>query len=198
MFSINYGGFMKIFITLAIMLFTTVATAGILIEPQFGYILSNKYSGTINLSGPSGSGTEDADFKSTGPEYGARLGYDILGFMAGFNYGHATEKSKNTDVTTDDLKSTNIGAFIDYKAPMLVRAWLAYNFSSKATIATGDFKGSSTEIGLGFTGIPFLSINAIYRMYDYTDLTATGVSYTASNYSPKEIELAISLPFNLF
>jgi len=189
---------MKIFITLAILLATTVASAGILIEPQLGYILSNKYSGTIGLTSPSFTGTTTANYKSTGPDYGARLGYEVLGFMSGLNYVHSSGKSKNSDGTTDDLKSTNIGVFVGYKAPILFRAWLAYNFSSKTTIKTNDIKGNSTEIGLGFTGLPFLSINAIYRMYKYTELTNAGVTYTASNYTPKEIELAISVPFNLF
>ncbi len=188
---------MKIFITLATLLFTTLASAGILIEPQFGYILSNKYSGTIGLSGPS-SITLPADYKSTGPEYGARLGYQVLGLMGGLNYGHSTGKSKNSDGTTDDLKATNIGAFVGYSAPILVRAWLAYNFSSKTTIDTSSIKGNSTELGLGFTGIPFLSVNFIYRMYKYTEITDLGSTWTATNFNPKEIELAISAPFNLF
>jgi hypothetical protein len=189
---------MKVFIALAILLTTTVASAGILIEPQVGYILSNKYSGTVGLTSGSLVGSTTGDYKSTGPEYGARVGYQVLGFMTGLNYGHSSGKSKNSDGTTDDLKSTNIGAFIGYKAPILFRAWLAYNFSTKTSLDTNDLKGNSTEIGLGYTGLPFLSINAIYRMYKYTEVTNAGVTYTATNYNPTEIELAISAPFSLF
>jgi hypothetical protein len=190
---------MKILITFTMLLFTTLASAGILIEPQLGYVLSSKYSGTFNLSGPA-TGTATLDYKSTGLEYGGRLGYQFLGVMGGLNYGKTSSKSKDT-TGSYDYKGTNVGVFIGYSAPILVRAWYAYNFSSKAEVSSAtpaSFKGSSSELGLGFTGIPFLSVNLIYRMYSFTTYATSTLSYTASGFNPKELELAFSAPFNLF
>lgn len=188
---------MKILVTLTTLLFTTIASAGILIEPQLGYVLSNKFQGTATLSGPA-NGTLTSDYKATGPEFGARLGYQVLGFMAGLNYGHISGKAKNASGTKDDIKGNNLGVFAGFNAPILVRGWIAYNFSSKADIGTVTTKGKSTEFGLGFTGLPFLSMNIIYRMYDFDKVTTGGTTYTASGFKPKEFELAISAPFNLF
>ncbi|MGZ3787533.1 MAG: hypothetical protein ACXVLQ_03375 [Bacteriovorax sp.] len=188
---------MKIFVSLTTLLFATIASAGVLVEPQLGYVLSNKFNGTVSLSGPL-TATSTSDYKATGVEYGARLGYQVMGFMGGLNYGHMSGTSKNANGTKDDIKGNNLGVFAGFNAPILVRGWIAYNFSSKADVGSDKFKGHSTEIGLGFTGLPFLSVNAIYRMYNYTELTTRGQTYTASGLEPKEIELAISAPFNLF
>ena len=187
---------MKILTALISLLFITTASAGILIEPQVGYILSSKFNGTVALSGPA-TGTLAADYSATAPEFGARLGYQSLGFMAGLNYGSSTASSKTIGSTTGDLKTTNLGAFVGYNAPMMLRAWFAYNFSAKTTLGTSEFKGNSKELGVGFTGVPFLSFNLIYRMYDYTEMKISGVTYTSKNFEPKEIEFAISAPFNL-
>ncbi len=188
---------MKIIILLVTLSLANFASAGLLIEPQVGYVLSSKYNGTISLSGPSNA-TLAADYKASGAEYGARLGYQFLGFMTGLNYGHSSGTSKNSDGTSDDFKTTNMGAFVGFNAPILLRGWFAYNFSAKSTYQTTDFKGSSTEAGLGFTGVPFLSINLIYRMYKYTEVSSLGVTYNATNFNPKEVELAVSIPLNLF
>lgn len=190
---------MKVLVTLTTLLFTTIASAGILIEPQVGYVISNKFSGTANITTSGGTaGTLALDYKATGVEYGGRVGYQVLGFMAGVNYGHMSGTSKNADGSKDDIKGTNLGAFIGFKAPILVRGWVAYNFSSKADLGDSELDGKSTEIGLGFTGLPFLSVNAIYRMYDYTEIKSSGSTFAASGLKPKEIALAVSLPLNLF
>lgn len=190
---------MKRLIVLFSLLISSFASAGILIEPQLGYILSNKVNGTANLVNGATTATLDADSKATGVEYGARLGYSMLGFMGGLNFGKVSGKiTDNTDGSKDDYKGTNLGAFVGYSAPILVRAWFAYNFSSKADIGADSVKGKSTEFGIGYTGLPFLSINFIYRMYDMDEITASGTTYSASGYKPKEMELAISAPFNLF
>lgn len=189
---------MKNILVLLAIVFSSVASAGILIEPQLGYVLSNKFAGTMTYSGPA-SGSMAIDEKTTGVGYGARLGYSMLGFMTGLNYGHLSGKSTdNTDGSKDDVKGTNLGVFVGYNAPVLFRAWLAYNFSAKSEISTSTFKGSSTEVGLGFKGMPFLSINFIYRMYDFTKMNSNSMDFTVSNFKPKEMELAVSAPFNLF
>ena len=59
-------------------------------------------------------------------------------------------------------------------------------------------KGTGTEMGLGFTGIPFLNVNLIYRM---NSLTKTNIDYSAvggiPSTKPKELVLAVSLPVDI-
>jgi hypothetical protein len=189
----KHGDFMKALIAITTILFTSIASAGLLIEPQVGYVLSNKFTGTNALTGTaSGNG----DYKTNGPEYGARLGFQFVGLMTGLNYSHVSGTAKNSSGTSGDYKANNVGLFVGFNAPILVRGWIAYNFSSKADIGSGTAKGKSTEFGVGFTGLPFLSVNAIYRMYDFDDVTAGGKTYTG--FKPNEVELAVSAPFNLF
>ena len=178
--------------------------AGLLIEPQLGYILS----GSSTFTPLASSYTE----KYTGTKYGVKLGYQTFGVMGGLNYQHATYNldstcpSCSTTSATTSMKQDEVGVFVGVNAPILLRAWVGYNFYDKETAtstssyySSGNYhKGSSTELGAGFTGIPFLSLNLIYRMLNYTSSSA---NYGAgSNYSatPKELEIAVSLPLNLF
>lgn len=170
------------------------AKASLLIEPHFGYNLH---------------GSADVDvvtIKYNGTQYGARLGVQSFGFMGGLDYTHSTFTSKASVPTFGDFeadqKRDQLGVFVGYKFPILVRAWVGYYFSDKTTQtndgtfgAKGDWmKGNGTEIGVGFTGLPFLSINLQYRMstYDKADDGAMDPKFKT-----KEIVLGISAPFTL-
>ena len=198
---------MKRLIVLFSLLISSFASAGILIEPQLGYIISSKFSGTTTVN----SGNFSANDSYSGMTYGGRLGYQMLGVMGGINYHHMSGTGTDKTVTPNveyDTSRDDLGVFIGYNAPILVRAWFAYNFSAKLNVDQtttqtnkGDYlKGTSTEFGIGYAGLPFLSINFIYRMYDFTKYHDSTVpaTYSASNNKPKDIELAISAPFNLF
>lgn len=173
------------------------AQASLLIEPHLGYILPTEetYGGEKN--------------EYNGPQFGARIGYQTLGFMAGLDY---TRSSYTLDVTDEGVKTSfdktrnNLGAFVGYNFPILLRAWIGYDFSVKESqdgnqsgATDGDYmKGNATVLGVGFTGLPFLSINLTYRMlkYDeYKDGAETGA--INPNFEPKEIALEVSLPLNL-
>jgi hypothetical protein len=110
----------------------------------------------------------------------------------------------------DDKKRDELGVFVGYKFPVLVRAWVGYNFLAKETqtalgptssTRVGDYnKGHSKEIGVGFTGLPFVSINLSYKMLSYNTNFDPGANKTSSinpKYEPKEIVLGVSIPLNL-
>jgi hypothetical protein len=64
----------------------------------------------------------------------------------------------------------------------------------------GDYsKGKATEIGIGFTPLPLVSLNLIYKMFDYDEGydAVNRTTSTLTNYDPKEIQLAVSVPFNI-
>lgn len=193
--------FIAISIVALMALTSTFAHASFLIEPHLGYNLSS-------------STTYKTDaLKYSGIQYGSRLGFQYFGVMGGVDYTRAVYTLKTTgqgSTTTDgDDKSRNeLGVFVGYKFPVMVRAWVSYNFSTKETQDktgpngdAGDYlKGHSTEIGIGFTGLPFVSLNISYRMLSY-DTKYESVAKTTKvynpTYEPKEIVLGISAPFTL-
>lgn len=189
--------FKSFLVALAIIVTATTANASILIEPHVGYVASG---GDSSFSG--------ADYSYTGPQYGARLGLKHLGLMGGFAYTHSTFSNKKTALgisLTAKQKQDEMGVFVGYNAPILIRAWLGYFFSTKNTYtdnghgANGLFyKGNTTEIGLGFTPLPLLSLNVSYRMLSFDKVGAGGIEATLSEkYEPKEIVVGVSLPFSI-
>lgn len=163
------------------------AKASLLIEPHLGF----------NIHGNADYGTETT--KYNGAQYGARLGFQQLGLMAGLDFTHSAFTYKTTSPgvaeVSQDQKRDQIGIFAGYNFPILLRAWVGYYFSDKTTASDNTFsKGSGTELGLGFTGLPFLSINLQYRMSTYDESQAGAIN---PEFDTKEIVLGISAPFTL-
>lgn len=173
--------------------FSGAARASLLIEPHVGYILG----GNADYNG--------ADVSYNGPDYGARLGGQWLGVMAGLDYTHSTFAADfKTTAGSGELerKRDMIGIFAGYNFPILLRAWATYYFSAKTSnTQTNSFgtngnytKGNATELGIGFTGLPFLSLNLSYRMSTHDENQAGSIN---PELETKEIVLGVSAPFTL-
>jgi hypothetical protein len=188
------------------MLFATSSFAGVLIEPQLGF----KFAGSADTRAHG----NNVAYKYSGVDIGGRLGYQMLGVMGGLNYNmssfskDAAGASISPTSATVDVDQTSIGVFVGYNLPILLRAWVAYNFSAeeKATKAVSNYSangdkwsGTSTEIGVGFTGLPFLSLNLAYRMINYDEFynASNSTTTTSNSYKPTEIALSVSLPFDI-
>lgn len=186
----------KVYLTSALLfsinfLTSQQAQAGFLIEPFVGYTLSGETEDS--------TGSNDV----TALNYGARLGLTTLGFMYGieYNMGNYTVEGDNGDADGD---FTNLGAFVGYEFPIMFRVWFSYYFNSTATPeAEGnsdfDFNGSGTSIGLGYTGLPFVSINLVYttNTFDEIEGTILGNSVNTSlteDLTMETITLGVSLP----
>lgn len=172
------------------------ANASLLIEPHLDYNLGSKTT------------YQGSEYKYSGPEYGAHLGVQFVGLMGGVAYTYSTYTFKQTTgavTASAKVKKEDTGVFIGYTAPLMLRAWLAYYFLTKQTqkdgAGVGDYyKGHTTEIGVGFTPLPLISINLSYKMLSYNKLhdAGTGVDSTiAPKFEPKEILLGVSLPITL-
>lgn len=176
---------------IALMLMATTAKAGFLVEPFLGFGFTSGDFGT-------------SDVTATGTTMGARVGYQMLGVMGGLEYAMSPESTWEFKGTTDTdkikLKRTQIGAFVGYNLPILLRAWASYQFSSKAegTLTGTDysFEGSATTLGVGFTGLPFVSLNLEYKMYSFDDNKA-GSSKLTDKLEVNEVLLSVSLPLDL-
>jgi hypothetical protein len=171
----------------------TNANASFLIEPHLGYNVSG---------GVAAWNTVKYDY--TSPQYGARLGVQFLGLMGGLDYTHSSFTLNATNVllqkSSADYTQNELGLFVGYNAPILVRAWVGYYFSNKMTSVANTnnyYKGKTTELGVGFTPLPLISVNLMYRMLSFDTYHSAADSTLSPTYSPSEIVLGVSVPFNL-
>ena len=177
--------------TLVITVFASLnANASLLIEPHIGYNVSG--SGT----------TSGVAYKYSNPELGLRFGGQYLGLMAGFDYTSSTYTWKQTPGGDDKFDRGEFGIFVGYNLPILLRVWGAYYFTNTATdqeasgrtTAGAKYKGNTKELGVGFTALPFLSINLMLRN---VVMTTKPVGITSADISNNEFVLGVSLPFTL-
>lgn len=161
----------KIGLLVAALGFVSTASADILLEPYLGYYMGKyKASSSTDMSGLG---------------YGARVGYQQLGFMVGLDYmtGKWTDKAK----PSNDVTPSSFGVFVGYNFPILLRVYGAYGFSNSLKFEQGGStaKNEGTpriKLGVGYTALPLVAINLEYITGTYdevngrsrtTDLTET-------------------------
>ena len=189
--------------------------ASIHVEPYFGKILNFSKSSQTESSVKY---ERDLD----GVLYGARLGYGLLGFSAGVDFAASqfdAEVKRPIDQVSSwklsgqsvlsSVESSYFGLFINYDLPFLLRVWATYFPSVRYKFGSGDplqsdkdlWKGTGFSIGLGYTGLPFLSLNYELRSFSFDE------EFESSSNSTKELSLeydsvehlvGISIPMNLF
>ena len=167
----------------ALMIAAPTAQAAVLLEPYVGY-----HTGSYKWQG---AGQEEVDMK--GMSYGARLGYSsAIGFMVGADFMKGAWQDSDTPKADIDL--TDLGIFVGYDFPVMVRVYGVYGLSSKATASyTGgetDIDGTSLKLGVGFTVLPLVSVNLEY----YTSTLETDTS-PAAEMDVAMYGLSVSLPF---
>ncbi len=193
---------------LSFLFYSQQALSGILIEPYLGFR-------AIGDGERITTGTT-IDYSYQGPVYGARVGYQTLGFMFGLDYSRSTFNLKSdttmagvTVKSENDYSGYQFGAFVGYNLPILLRAWAGYYFDSKYEDKdgsnTGDnYTGKGMALGVGFTGLPFVSLNLEIRRMTFDEFedaslltnrttTLNGDNRLRSN----EIILSVSVPFDI-
>jgi hypothetical protein len=174
-----------------ILIFGQAARADLLVEPVIGYNFNTKvdFEGGENYSG------------GMGPAFGGRLGYQNLGLQLGVDYLSSVIDMDDNDFD-DDVNLTEVGGFVGFKFPILLRAYAGYIFSATgdSKSANGDkmelSKGSGYKAGLGFTGLPFLNINVEYRSGTF-DEVKVGTVELDEGATYQSIMLGLSLPISL-
>lgn len=196
---------MKILKNFKSLVLLTVATftfanahASFLVDPYMGY--------NIYGAGTSINGVQTAKYSYTAPNLGLRAGYQMLGLMAGVEYSMASKfslESELTTTTTTDYAATYLGVFVGYELPILLRAWATYYLAVDFNADADDSKiaGSGLGAGVGFSGLPFVSLNLEVRQISLDKQTsAAGIetTYTGDAISRMvEILFTVSLPLNL-
>lgn len=132
------------------------ANAGFMVEPFIGYEMGEDNNSPKN--------------DITGTNLGIRLGGSTLGFMYGFEYQMGSLTSEPPTGTSTDLDTTDMGIYVGYEFPILIRAYLTYYFSHKADAGgANDLEGDGgMKLGVSYTGLPFIVLNfeTMTRSYD--------------------------------
>ncbi len=177
------------FSVLTALMLSPSAHASLLLEPYIGYV-----------SGKNEMGSSNSNF--TGSELGARVGFSNMGFALGVDY----DVAKYTDDSSPkaDLTSNDLGVFVAYKFPILLRAYLTYvpspELKSKTSVSDITFSsGNLTKLGVGFTGFPFININLEYIMATYGKGSVGGFTGDLpSKFKTTAYAISVSAPFNFF
>jgi hypothetical protein len=122
--------------------------------------------------------------------------------MAGLDF---TRSNFDMDVKTNavtskhDFERNEFGVFVGYNFPIFIRAWAAYYFgnTTKDTTASSEFTGNTKELGVGFTALPFLSVNLMYRMVNLDEYKSSTGAKSGVDISNQEFVVGISLPITL-
>lgn len=184
------------------LLMSVSASAGLLVEPYLGF----RFGSGENSSSPK------TEYSYNSPLLGGRLGYQFLGLMAGLDYSTSlgnfslTEKTSGVE-TKGKYTSNTFGLFVGYDFPILLRAWATYYLSNTLKGDSGSvdgdkLKGGGYGLGVGFTGLPFISLNLELRQltWDESFDNTTGVNTKltgSSEVDVTEVLLSVSLPLDL-
>lgn|GEM_PF-343640 len=189
-------------VLLALSLGIPVARAGLYVEPYLGY--------SVNSAEQTSSST---DFSYDSPYFGGRLGGSFMMLNLGLDYMMRPEHDVKYDApaslagTKEKHDGKYLGAFIGVDFPVLVRAYASYYFDATLEDKDGsdvadELNGKGYMLGLGFTGLPFVSLNLEYRALtfdEYKDASAGTTTALTGNqeYSAKEIGFSVSIPLDL-
>ena len=171
---------------------SSTAQADLLLEPYLGYTI-----------GSGDRGNFDYDYKT--PQIGGRVGYQMLGLMLGVDYSMGlgsfdvdAEHKVTGAETSSKNKKNQLGVFVGYNLPVLLRVWGTYYVNTSLETEgtpSSDYSGSGYALGAGFTGLPFVSLNLEYRNFSYDEVE---IGSTKSTLDPElefsEIFLSVSLP----
>ena len=162
--------------------FVVNAKADILVEPYVG----------INVGGKIENSDIGFDENLSGTALGARLGWQQLGLFLALDY-RTTSLEFSKGSSDYDLDESQYSAVVGYDFPILFRVWGQYVLGGEGKIGgDGDAKlknPSGTILGVGFTGLPFVSLNLEMANYKYDKMDSTSSDTDISTYL-----LSVSLP----
>lgn len=190
---------MKLLTTLLLTTFLTVSTANALVylEPYVG------------LQFGSGDNTVNDFDLSSSAAMGLRVGGSFTMFAAGLEYSiwNTDYEVLSVPPTKSNMDIKNLGLFFRINPPVIPLHFFArYIFDSKAELpdATGatsdkEYSGSGYGLGVGFTGLPFICINAEMNMLSWDEVEkVNGTTGTLANKKDSTTyALSVSVPFDL-
>lgn len=147
--------------------FSSFAQAGIMIEPYLGYEMGT---------------TKNSNGKLDGAQYGLRLAYKApIFFWGGLDATMGNLTSKPDGGSNSDLKRTTIYGVLGVDFPILLRAWVGYGASNQLKGDSAKMTGSAYKVGVGFTGLPFVSVNFEYMNEKHDDMDGSKIDPAFQN-----------------
>jgi hypothetical protein len=162
--------------------FSTAAHAALMIEPYLGYEMGK---GTYN----------SVDFKTDFVNLGLRLGYKtpvMLWVALDGNLSMSGDYKPDSGSNETAKRTTGYGV-VGIDLPIFLRAWAGYGFSDDMKIdwsPSGTFSGHNFKLGVGFTMLPFISINAEYIKDTFDNYNSHSVDHSSAM-------LSVSLPLDI-
>ena len=179
----------KMIFGLLVLGFAFSSQAAFLIEPYVGFNLETDVESTSSL------GDSDGDF--SGNAFGARIGYQVLGFMGGLDAKFGNHEVDLGSGADGEFETREYGLFVGYDFPILIRAWAELIIAGSGELDDngGKFeKVSGTKLGVGYTGLPFVSINLEIGKLKFDDIDTSGSDL---EYEVDTTMLSVSLPLTL-
>ena len=179
----------KVLLSCLLVLFAgSIAKADLLLEPYLGYEMGK------------GDAKSGNDLETQFTNMGARIGYStplMLWFALDVNLG-MSGKLKPDSGSSSAAKRTTYGVVAGLDFPILLRGWVGYGFTNEIndTDNSAKYKGTNTKVGVGFTGLPFVSLNVEYIKDDFKDYEISG-NTTNANLDHSSYMLSVSLPLEL-
>lgn len=161
---------------------TSVAQAGILLEPYVSLIVSGKSK-------------ETSDLKYSGNSIGARVGWSMLGFSVGLDALLAGTITTKSDAGSDKYTPGGYGVFAAYQFPILVRGYISYFPSATAKFDSTELTGTSNKLGIQFTGLPFIALGIEAETVSVTKAKSGGVTVDWKD-TVTFTNFVVSAPFN--
>lgn len=135
-------------VLVAVLGFGSISKADILIEPYVGYEMGK---------------TTDPDGKLTGSQLGLRLAYKTpLMLWVGADYTMGSGETDPDVGAKEDAKRSTLSGVVGIDFPILLRAWVGVGLTNDIKVGDYKFEGKNVKVGLGFTGLPFVSLNLEY------------------------------------
>lgn len=173
---------LRVLLATMVMCLSIQSFAGLLVDPYIGFGQSKVTSDTAT-DGDSDSFTS----------FGSRLGYSFILLSAGVDYQIIKSESDG-----DDVDVTNMSIFVGVDLPILLRAWAEYQISSDF-----DVDGSNVDyefkdgysVGVGFTGLPLVSLNVEVGVTNYEFDTNTALG--TLDFATATTMFSVSFPLDL-
>lgn len=146
-------------------LFSLPAHAWLLVEGNVGYGMSNKWEK---------EGFSDIEYN--GMVVNGRLGLKLFEFLIlGGEYSWTDANFEYMDDASGigykiPSPRTDYGVFAGFDLPIMLRFWGTYYIKSQLKMDNLNgtrLDGTGYGVGVGWTFLPFVSINAEWRLYEY-------------------------------
>ena len=171
---------------ISLFMYSEKSRAEFLLEPFGGISLNQKWD----------DGTNTGAF--SGAVIGARAGFHKMGFSFGFDARQSTVSITPTTGSAYDAEHSQIGLMAAYEFPVMVRVWASSVLTSTLKNSDTDYEfsdASGSTFGIGYTGLPYLSMNVEMATTSYSKGKAKADSTKSSiDLSLSYILLSISLP----